>query len=1753
MKTAEGKEHFALGLDLTNFRHDINVANQAFGTIGDTAEREGKRVDSAFDNLGRKVAGAFAVGSLVEFERKIISVRGEMESLQISFETLAGKQVGRQLYNDIKQFAVTTPMLMGDLSKGAQLLLGFGISAEKVMPILRQIGDISMGDAQRFQSLSLAFAQMSSTGKLMGQDLLQMINAGFNPLTIIAEKTGKSVADLKDEMSKGKITVEMVEDAFRSATAEGGKFNGMLEKQGKGVKGAIAQMEGAIENALNGFGEQQQGIVVDGIHLVTEAINHYEELGKVILTVAAAYGSWKGAQMLVVAYQNVIAKQTAAVEAQRVASLQAVADQYAVETSAENADTAAVNANTAAKTGNTTAIDAEIAAIGRALAAKLSEAEANLAVAQTEAQMAANRLAEAQRSLSYYEKQYEAVLKLGDGEKIEAAENALNTAASNENAAAKAAQAAQDNVATAAKAKEAAATRLSSFQTQVDTAQKQANAAATGIWAAVTRSATAAMQGLKAAMASNPFGLALVAVTSIIGLLSLFTDETEEATNALDRLRDTVMEDTSKLNTYRAVLDTVDKKSRQYNEAMNKYNSMASEYNTTLLTENDTLEEQKRKYEELTAAIKANAAQKLLAEAASKADQDSMKAEKDAMDSLVEAAKEATHTTIELTAIDAGDKVIQGYGAVEHASQNIRNITTATWNAISQEVMEHSRDFAAAADQGEEAYKKAIDNEVALIKKMLKELGVTDKEMEEFEGNLHDYVQASADGFQTAYRELGRSEAQLNGIANAAVSTKDITNDAIDQMNYEQLQDELKKVQKEIDEVNAKDIDVQVKDQRLKDLRDLLVQINNLIPKQLTEGSDAALEKRLKQLKDDRDKYVYGSTEWTAKNTEIGTLSKTLASHKRNYAENADKTDSSGQTAAHKRAEERKKQLEYLDLQKELADERKRREFDLWADTEQAAIEAMADGSEKTLRQIELDFAQRKEELRRQYEDMRREKFEEDKRLWEADPSHKNTPFAGNISDSRYDLTATETEQLQRKQQAMEQQHANMLRDHSRDQIQALYDYLKEYGNIEQKKYAIAKEYDEKIAKEQDANRRRSLEAEKRSQMAKMSAQHIAESIDWGQTFEGVGNVLKGVAQETLKKVDEYMKSDEFRKLNPTDKKAYTDLRQQLVSAGGIDSSNPFSGRVWKEIGDAAERYRASVRQLNEANEHAEDVRKRLTKAEEDAAKNPADLGMQQQVDKLKQTFEEANTAVGQAETDVAGAQQDLQTKTQAAAKGIQDFNTVLGQITSGSLSGFATAVGNLIKKIAGSNDEVAKDFGELFGEAGKQIGGIIGVILQLIDILGTEPAKFIDDLLTKIADVLEAVLSQLPEIIASAIKGVGGIIGGVFSGIGNLVAGLFGLGVDNSPYEEAVEKWGWLLDSWEDNLKYERELMEKAYGGDLLTLQKETIDGLKNAQKAAAEIYRGWAGSGAGLFSHSNGYNVNEDTDWWALRNGNPDIYSRMDENVANLFNLDWRELEKLKLSNTKFWQSLHGEAQKYLDQYIEAGKAMVEVQKETWQKLTTTTSDDVFDSFLNSLYDLADGSEDVFEDIAENWQKMVNRMVINNLVGKKFQDRLNSWYESLAKLNEDKTNGQLTDAEYRKRLESLRQQYDSYVESAKRDIETMRSEGIIAATGDSAEAADQSATKKGFATASQDSIDELNGRFAGLMMIAEQSRGMIETSAADIAIIREFHAQHISIAQEIRNLAVLMVSHLEDISKYTKHLVQMDENVQYIKDKIN
>lgn len=311
MNTDNGKLNFATGIDNSSLQSDAAQARRILRDIGKEAEQEGNRIDAAFRRVGKTIVGVFTVQQAAQFARQIVNVRGEIESLEKSFEILAGKEYGRRLFNDIKEFAVKTPMQMNDLAKGAQMLLSFNIAAEEVMPTLRALGDISMGDAQRFNSLTLAFAQMSSTGKLMGQDLLQMINAGFNPLSVISEQTGKSIGTLKEEMAAGAISADMIKKAFMDATAEGGKFHGMLETQSKGIQGSISNLEGAVQDMFNKIGEQSQGIITGSIQAATELVQNYEEVGRVIAELIATVGVYKAALIALNAIKSVSASLTA--------------------------------------------------------------------------------------------------------------------------------------------------------------------------------------------------------------------------------------------------------------------------------------------------------------------------------------------------------------------------------------------------------------------------------------------------------------------------------------------------------------------------------------------------------------------------------------------------------------------------------------------------------------------------------------------------------------------------------------------------------------------------------------------------------------------------------------------------------------------------------------------------------------------------------------------------------------------------------------------------------------------------------------------------------------------------------------------------------------------------------------------------------------------------------------------------------------------------------------------------------------------------------------------------------------------------------------------------------------------------------------------------------------------------------------------------------------------------------------------------
>lgn len=243
---------------------------------------------------------------LKELAGNIISVRAEFESMETSLKVLLGGSQERldSIMGQIKEYALASPLNTKDMVGAVQMMTSFGIEAEKSIDYLKAIGDISMGDAGKFNSLALAFSQMSSAGKLMGQDLMQMVNAGFNPLEEISRKTGKSIGELKNEMSKGAITSQMVQDAFISATSAGGKFFGMADEGSKTLNGQISMLQESFDNMFNEIGEKGEGVIMNAVKAGTYLVENYETIGKILEGLILTYGVYRTGLILNIALEK---------------------------------------------------------------------------------------------------------------------------------------------------------------------------------------------------------------------------------------------------------------------------------------------------------------------------------------------------------------------------------------------------------------------------------------------------------------------------------------------------------------------------------------------------------------------------------------------------------------------------------------------------------------------------------------------------------------------------------------------------------------------------------------------------------------------------------------------------------------------------------------------------------------------------------------------------------------------------------------------------------------------------------------------------------------------------------------------------------------------------------------------------------------------------------------------------------------------------------------------------------------------------------------------------------------------------------------------------------------------------------------------------------------------------------------------------------------------------------------------------------
>jgi tape measure domain-containing protein len=265
--------------------------------LGAASVKSSETVKNSLSKIGSIVTG---VNQAIELAKKTFDVlsqpikwRMETEQVETQLNVLIGDaKKTKQTLDDLRTFADATPFDLTQLTKPLTTLLNYQVPLEQATEILHRLGDISGGSSEKLESLALVFGQVSSNGKLMGQDLLQFINAGFNPLLYISKATGESMEELRDRMSKGGISINEVADAIRKATSEGGQFNGMLQEQSKTIAGRLSTLQGNFRSFVEDLVAELEPLIKKvlefGVNLIQGLMANKKYFKKIINALVGA-------------------------------------------------------------------------------------------------------------------------------------------------------------------------------------------------------------------------------------------------------------------------------------------------------------------------------------------------------------------------------------------------------------------------------------------------------------------------------------------------------------------------------------------------------------------------------------------------------------------------------------------------------------------------------------------------------------------------------------------------------------------------------------------------------------------------------------------------------------------------------------------------------------------------------------------------------------------------------------------------------------------------------------------------------------------------------------------------------------------------------------------------------------------------------------------------------------------------------------------------------------------------------------------------------------------------------------------------------------------------------------------------------------------------------------------------------------------------------------------------------------------------
>ena len=548
MNNNEGTTWWALGLDNAKFESDVAKSNSLFRSIGNTAEKEGSRIDNIFRKITVAATGFFTAQQALGYAQKIAQVRGEYQQLEVAFNTMLGsKAKADALMTQLINTAAKTPFDLVGVSSSAKQLLAYGIAADKVNDTLVRLGNIAAGLSIPLQDIAWLYGTTMTQGRLYAEDLNQFTGRGIPMIRELAKELGVAENEVKALVSEGKVGFPEVQKVIENLTNSGGMFYNLMEEQSKTITGKISNMSDAISVMLNEVGKANEGTINSILETGISAIENYEAIGETIQELIVTYGLYKAAVISVAATKNAVTTIKATGEAEELSKLLTVEQQAAI--SKQNLTKGTLEYATAVKAEMAANIEAQTAALAKA---RTEVSAASQAVAAKKAEYLAAKELEKQRLAELM-----SIGATGSAKQVEAAERKLVAAETARETAALQYQAATRDFSTKKVAVETAAKTLNTTQTAANTAAQAANVTTTNLLATAKLRLTAVATRLKAVMLANPYTLAAAAIAALgYGIYKLITYQTD-AEKAQEKLNNAISESEKVIGAERLQIDAM--------------------------------------------------------------------------------------------------------------------------------------------------------------------------------------------------------------------------------------------------------------------------------------------------------------------------------------------------------------------------------------------------------------------------------------------------------------------------------------------------------------------------------------------------------------------------------------------------------------------------------------------------------------------------------------------------------------------------------------------------------------------------------------------------------------------------------------------------------------------------------------------------------------------------------------------------------------------------------------------------------------------------------------------------------------------------------------------------------------------------------------------------------------------------------------------------------------------------------------------